>query len=180
MPPQQQPASPSTTTTDPQQQQRARRREWNRGPLTDLFPRMPDITLERILDILIDDKNFTYNLSASKWSNARRYTALVVAHCRHAYSEYDALLVREGVERFEARRRTAERVWGVLRTWSPWWERDNEVLERCFRATLGLEGEVVDPMVSISVSNCCCCYCCLVFVRYCYYRKSEAWWCCTS
>lgn len=132
----------------PLSSQLARKREWNRGPLTDLFPRLPDFILERLLDLIIS-KGFTYNLSHSKLSNAKRYTAIVIAHCRHAHSDYDQLLLRDRLERFEARRRTAERVWKVLREWSPW-ERDNEVLERCFRATLvppEERDESWDPMV---------------------------------
>lgn len=112
-----------------------RKREWNRGPLTDLFPRIPNHALERILDICID-KNFTYNLSNSKHWNARRYTSIVIAHVRHNYSDYDKLLRgEESVERFEARQRTSKQVWKVLREWCPW-DDSNDVLERCFQATL--------------------------------------------
>nr|POE47402.1 hypothetical protein CFP56_00733 [Quercus suber] len=68
-----------------------RRREWNRGPLQDLFPRIPANSLEVVLDTCIA-KNFTYNLSNSKLYNARRYTSLVVAHVRHNFSDYDKLL----------------------------------------------------------------------------------------
>ena len=124
----------------------------NRGPLTDLFPRLPEITLERLLDIIID-KGFTYNLGHSKLANSRRYTAIVVAHCRHAFSAYDQLLL-EKVERYEARRRTADQVWKVLREWSPW-DKDNEVLERCFKATL-LSPEERDPSWDPMVSTRLC------------------------
>lgn len=115
-------------------EERQRRREWNRGPLTDLFPRIPTQALDRVLDLCIS-KPFTYNLSLSKLWNARRYTSIVVAHVRHGYTDYDNLLRDEKVERFEARRRTADRVWKVLRQWCPW-DDSNEVLERCFQATL--------------------------------------------
>lgn len=111
----------------------SRRREWNRGPLTDLFPRIPDASLERILDICID-KNFTYDLSQARLWNARRFTAITVAHVRHQHSEYDSLL-KGGVERFEARRQSGKKVWKVLREWCPW-DSSNEVLGRCFQATL--------------------------------------------
>jgi hypothetical protein len=120
---------------------RARKREWNRGPLTDLFPRIPPAALERVLDLIID-KAFTYNLSLPRLHNARRYTSIVVAHVRHRYSDYDRLL-RDRVERYDARKRSAAQVWHVLRTWCPW-DADNEVLERCFRATL-LTPEERDP-----------------------------------
>ena len=125
-----------------------RRREWNRGPLVDLFPRIPSHALERILDICIS-KNFTYNLSNSRHWNARRYTSIVIAHVRHSHSDYDKLLRGEPrVERFAARERTGSQVWKVLRQWCPW-DESNEVLEKCFQATLlrpeerGLEW---DPM----------------------------------
>ena len=110
-----------------------RRREWNRGPLTDLFPRIPDSALERILDICIA-KNFTYDLSQGRLWNARRYTAITVAHARHQYSDYDKLL-KDGVERFEARKQSGPKVWKVLREWCPW-DSSTEVLEKCFQATL--------------------------------------------
>ena len=116
------------------EESRQRKREWNRSPLTDLFPRIPPHALERILDICIS-KNFTYNLSLSKNWNARRYTAIVIAHIRHNYSDYDKLLREERVERYVARERTGGQVWKVLREWCPW-DDSNEVLERCFRATL--------------------------------------------
>lgn len=115
------------------EQAHARRREWNRSPLTDLFPRIPGAELERLLDICIA-KNFTYDLSESRIWNARRYTAITVAHVRHQHSDYDGLL-KEGVERFEARRQSGAKVWKVLREWCPW-DSSNAVLERCFRATL--------------------------------------------
>lgn len=111
----------------------ARRREWNRGPLTDLFPRIPPHSLERILDLCIA-KDFTFDLSRARLWNARRYTAIAVAHVRHEHSDYDDLL-RRGVERFEARRRSGPKVWKVLREWCPW-DSSNEVLEKCFQATL--------------------------------------------
>lgn len=120
---------------------RQRKREWNRGPLTDLFPRIPSVALERILDIVID-KGFTYNLSLSKLYNSRRYTSIVVAHVRHMYSDYDQLL-RDHVERFAARKQSGPKVWKVLREWCPW-NADNEVLEPCFQATL-LRPEERDP-----------------------------------
>ena len=110
-----------------------RRREWNRGPLTDLFPRIPSASLETILDICIS-KGFTYNLSESRLWNARRYTAITVAHVRHQHSDYDGLL-KNGVERFEARQQTGGKVWKVLREWCPW-DSSNEVLQTCFNATL--------------------------------------------
>ncbi|CAK4032820.1 hypothetical protein AC579_7369 [Lecanosticta acicola] len=114
--------------------ERRRRREWNRGPLQDLFPRIPPNALEVILDKCID-KPFTYNLSESKVWNSRRYTSIVVAHVRHFYSTYDALLRDEMLERYEARRRSSQQVWKVLREWCPW-DADNGVLEQCFNATL--------------------------------------------
>ncbi|KAK5115982.1 hypothetical protein LTR62_000438 [Meristemomyces frigidus] len=113
--------------------QRLRRREWNRGPLNDLFPRIPAKSLETLLDKCAD-KNFTYQLSQPKTWNARRLTAIAVAHVRHNHSDYEQLL-REDVERFEARARSAGQVWRVLREWCPW-DDSNEVLDRCFRATL--------------------------------------------
>lgn len=112
---------------------RERKREWSRDPLLDLFPRMPPDALERILDICID-KDFAYNFSEAKRWNARRYTSIVVAHVRHNYSDYDKLL-REEVERYEARRRSSAAVWKVLRLWCPW-DDSNDVLRRCFEATL--------------------------------------------
>jgi hypothetical protein len=115
-------------------EQRERRREWNRGPLTELFPRLVGAPLERILDICID-KNFTYNLSEAKRWNARRYTSIVVAHVRHNYSDYDQLLREKRLERYEARQQTSKQVWKVLRDWCPWND-SNDVLERCFQATL--------------------------------------------
>ena len=125
----------------PPEEQNFRKREWNRDPVNDLFPRIPDLALERVLDIIID-KGFTYNLSVSKFANSRRITSIIVAHVRHAYSDYDKLL-RENVERYEARKRCGPQVWKVLREWSPW-DKDNELLERCFRATL-LTPEERDP-----------------------------------
>lgn len=118
-----------------------RRREWNRGPLLDLFPRIPSQSLERVLDICID-KPFTYNLSRSKLWNARRLTSIVVAHVRHAHTDYDNLL-RDAVERFEARKRTSQELWKVLRKWCPW-DESNEILRRCFEVTL-LRPEERDP-----------------------------------
>jgi hypothetical protein len=115
-------------------EQTARRREWNRGPLKDLFPRIPDFVLKRILDICIE-KNFIYNLSESKHWNARRYTSIVIAHVRHNHTNYDELLRVQHLERFEARQQTSKQVWKVLREWCPWND-SNEVLERCFQATL--------------------------------------------
>jgi hypothetical protein len=119
----------------------ARRREWNRGPLSDLFPLIPAAKLEEVLDICIR-KDFTYNLSESKHWNARRYTSIVIAHVRHNFTEYDKLL-RDGVERHEARQQTGKQVWKVLREWCPWND-SNEVMERCFQATL-LRPEERDP-----------------------------------
>lgn len=119
-----------------------RRREWNRGPLQDLFPRIPADALERVLDLCIN-KSFTYNLSESKRFNARRYTSIVVAHVRHAYSEYDKLLREDKVERYDARQRTSAQVWKVLRVWCPWND-SNDLLEPCFKATL-LKPEERDP-----------------------------------
>ena len=116
------------------EQNRDRKREWNRGPLSDLFPRMPATTLERILDICIE-KDFTYDLSESKYWNARRYSSIVIAHVRHNHTSYDELLRKEHVERHEARQQTGKQVWKVLREWCPWND-SNEVLERCFQATL--------------------------------------------
>ena len=129
-----------------EENQRSRKREWNRGPLSDLFPRIPSHALERVLDICIS-KIFTYNLSESKHWNARRYTSIVIAHVRHAHTDYDKLL-REHVERYAARERTSKQVWKVLREWCPW-DDSNEVLERCFRATLVRpeeRGSEWDPM----------------------------------
>ncbi|KAF2722844.1 hypothetical protein K431DRAFT_221515 [Polychaeton citri CBS 116435] len=123
-------------------EERERRREWNRGPLQDLFPRIPQAALERVLDICIV-KNFTYNLSQPKVWNARRFSSIVVAHVRHTYSDYDKLWHAEGVERFEARKRTGPQVLKLLKQWSPW-SSSNEVLERCFQATL-LRPEERDP-----------------------------------
>lgn len=132
----------------PFEQQRLRKREWNRSPLTDLFPRIPNPALETVLDICIN-KDFTYNLSESKHWNARRYTSITIAHVRHNYSDYDKLLREEHVERFAARERTAAQVWKVLREWCPW-DDSNDVLERCFKATLlrpdQRDAEWGDPM----------------------------------
>ena len=115
---------------------RQRRREWNRGPLTDLFPRIPAAALERLLDLYID-KGFTYNLSDAKLRNARRYISMTVAHVRHQYTDYDELLRGEpSLERYEVRKRTAESVWKVLREWSPWDCVETEIMERCLKATL--------------------------------------------
>ncbi|KAK4508321.1 hypothetical protein PRZ48_002059 [Zasmidium cellare] len=114
---------------------RLRRREWNRGPLTDLFPLIPSTALDRILDICIDVKDYTYNLSESKNWNHRRLTSIVVAHVRHAYSDYDKLLREDKLERYEARRRSGDQVWRVLREWCPW-DDSNPVLEQAWRATL--------------------------------------------
>ena len=128
---------------------RSRRREWNRDPIKDLFPRIPAISLERILDLCID-KNFTYNLSDARRQNARRYTSIVVAHVRHAHTAYDALLRGDGegegglqVERYDARKKTGPQVWKVLREWCPW-DDSNDVLEKCFAVTL-LRPEERDP-----------------------------------
>jgi hypothetical protein len=109
------------------------KRLWNKAILLDLFPLLPPPTLETLLDISLA-KNLHYNLSQPKHYSAVRLTSLVVAHCRHAHSDYDALL-RQGLERFEARKRTAQEVWRVLRRWCPW-ESANPVLERCWRATV--------------------------------------------
>ncbi|KAK0940814.1 hypothetical protein LTR29_007695 [Friedmanniomyces endolithicus] len=102
----------STPTEDITFEEHQRRREWNRSPIRDLFPRVPAAALERVLDLCIA-RPFTYNLSQSKLWNARHLTSIVVAHVRHAYSDYDQLLREQQVERFEARYRTAERVWKV-------------------------------------------------------------------
>ena len=109
---------------------------------------MPDLDIERILDLLIS-KDFVYDLSKGRLWNARRYSSITVACVRHWYSDYDELL-REGVERFEARARTGEGVWRVLKEWCPW-ESSNEVLRRCFEASLVRPEErgeewVDDPM----------------------------------
>ncbi|GAB7325153.1 hypothetical protein MBLNU13_g09233t1 [Cladosporium sp. NU13] len=111
----------------------SQRRSWNSALLDELFPRLPPATSENLLDLCLS-KNVIYNLSESKHWNSIRITSLTVAHCRHAYSDYDALL-RKGVERFEARKRTADEVWKVLRKWCPW-EDSNPVLERCWRNTV--------------------------------------------
>ena len=111
----------------------SQRRSWNEGLFDELFPRLPPATLSKLLDLCLS-KNVIYNLSESKHWNSIRITSLTVAHCRHAYSNYDALL-QEGVERFEARKRTADEVWKVLRKWCPW-EDSNPVLERCWRNTV--------------------------------------------
>ncbi|KAK3109993.1 hypothetical protein LTR53_016191, partial [Teratosphaeriaceae sp. CCFEE 6253] len=113
---------------------RQRLREWNRGPLTDFFPRIPRDALEGILDLCID-KGVTYDLSQAKSWNARRFTSIVVAHVRHTHSDYDKLLRDGQVERFEARAQTKDRVWKVLREWCPW-DNSNGALERIFQATL--------------------------------------------
>jgi hypothetical protein len=117
-----------------EEEARDRKREWNRGPLTDLFPRIPDSALEAVLDIC-QRKGFAYHTSQSKFWNARRLTSIVIAHVRHNYSDYDKLLREDTIERFEARQRTADRVWKVLREWCPW-DDSNPVLQRCFQATL--------------------------------------------
>lgn len=104
-----------------------RRREWNRKPLQDLFPRIPQVALQRLLDICIE-KDFTYNLSQSKSWNARRYSSIVVANVRHRYTNYDKLLREEHLERYEARRATAERVWEILREWCPWESESREAV----------------------------------------------------
>jgi hypothetical protein len=124
------------------EEQQLRKREWNRSPLTDLFPRIPSDALERVLDICIG-KNFTYNLSESKHWNARRFTSIVIAHVRHNYTDYDKLLREDHVERFAAREQTSKQVWKVLREWCPW-DDSNDVLERCFKATL-MRPEERDP-----------------------------------
>jgi hypothetical protein len=111
----------------------SQRRSWNTAILDELFPRLPPPTLEKLLDLCLA-KNVIYNLSQSKHWNSIRITSLTVAHCRHAFSNYDSLL-REGVERFEARKRTTDDVWKVLRQWCPW-EDSNPVLERCWRNTV--------------------------------------------
>ena len=95
---------------------RERKREWNRGPLNDIFPRIPTHALERVLDICIE-KGFTYNLSQPKRWNSRRYTSIVIAHVRHNHTDYDKLLREERVERYAARQRTSKQVWKVLREW---------------------------------------------------------------
>ena len=64
------------------------RRLWNRGPLLDLFPRLPSKTLESLLDICLT-KSAIYDLSESKHTNSLRLTSLTVAHCRHNFSDYD-------------------------------------------------------------------------------------------
>jgi len=128
---------PEEATICPEQ-----RRQWNRAPITDLFPRIPPHALEQILDICLE-KNAIYNLSRSKFWNSRRFTSIVVAHVRHAYSDYDKLLRESEVERFDARKRTGQQVWKVLREWCPWND-SNEVLERCWQATL-LSPEERDP-----------------------------------
>ena len=133
-----------------------RKREWNREPVTDLFPCIPNSALETILDLCIA-KNFTYNLSQAYLWNARRYTAITVAHVRHQYSDYDDLL-RQGTERFEARRQSGPKVWKVLRDWCPW-DSSNEVLERCFQATLlpleqrAAEWSFVDDPMDIDIAS---------------------------
>lgn len=118
------------------------RREWNRSFIADLFPRMPSHALERVLDICLE-KKAVYNLSESKLWNAKRFTSIVVAHVRHTHSDYDELLRNGEVERYEARRRTGDQVWKVLREWCPW-DSSNVVLERCWSATL-LSPEERDP-----------------------------------
>lgn len=62
-------------------------------------------------------------------------TSFVVAHVRHAYSDYDKLLREERLERYAARKRSGPTVWKVLREWCPW-DRSNVVLERAFQVTL--------------------------------------------
>ena len=119
-----------------------KKREWNRSFLVDIFPRIPSHALERVLDICLE-KNAIYNLSQSKLWNAKRFTSIVVAHVRHTYSDYDELLRKDEVERYDARKRTGYEVWKVLREWCPW-DSSNEVLERCWRATL-LSPEERDP-----------------------------------
>lgn len=138
---------PTTLSKLPPDQQRARQREWNRGPISDLFPRIPRQALEPILDLCID-KGFTYDLSQSKFYNARRYTSIIVAHVRHQYSDYDRLLREVGLARYDARAATSEAVWKVMRLWCPW-DESNEVLRRCFHATLVRpehRGNAWDPM----------------------------------
>lgn len=111
----------------------SQRREWNRGPLHDLFPCIELEYLESLLEICLQ-KSAIYDLSQSKHWNSLRLTSIAVAHCRHACTEYDNLL-RAGVERFEARKQTAQEVWKTLRKWCPW-DESNPVLERCWRATV--------------------------------------------
>lgn len=79
-----------------------RKREWNRDPLADLFPRIPSLELDRVLELLIA-KDFVYDLSQSRLWNARRYSSLTVACVRHWFSDYDKLL-REGTPSRKARR----------------------------------------------------------------------------
>ncbi|TKA24943.1 hypothetical protein B0A50_06041 [Salinomyces thailandicus] len=124
-----------------------RRREWNRGPLTTLFPRIPTSALETALQTCIT-KDFVYNLSAPESQNARRYTYIIIAQIRHQHTDYERLLREDRVERFEARRRTGEEVWRVLRAWCPW-DRANGELERCWRVTMlrpEERGEGGEPM----------------------------------
>lgn len=123
------------------------RREWNRGPISDIFPCIPPSALERVLDLCID-KGFTYDLSESKFNNARRYTSIIVAHVRHQYSDYDRLLQEERLARYDARAATAETVWKVLRQWCPW-DESNEALKRCYHASVVRpehRGNAWDPM----------------------------------
>lgn len=124
----------TNSVTSSKDDERSRKREWNRGALKEYFPRIPSAALERLLDICID-KDVTYNLSESKHWNMRRLTSIVVAHVRHNYSDYDSLLRNDHVERFDARKRSADQVWKTLRAWCPW-DESNTMLERCFRATL--------------------------------------------
>ena len=73
----------------------------------------------------------------------------MIAHVRHNYSEYDELLRHDRVERFKAREQTSPKVWKKLREWCPW-DSSNEVLEKCFKATLQRpeerDAEWGDPM----------------------------------
>ena len=137
------PHDTSATSDIPHQQRRA----WNQGPLTDFFPRIPPTALENLLDICLA-KNAIYDLSKSKHYNARRFTSIAVAHIRHKYTKYDALLRDNGLGRYEAREQTAGQVWKVLRQWCPW-DESNDQLERCLKASVVRpedRGRDFDPM----------------------------------
>ena len=121
-----------------------RRREWNRGPMKKLFPRIPTTALEQILDICTYRKRFWHNFSKAPYWNARRFSSITVAHVRHAYTDYDQLLRGEArLDRYEARHKTSKQVWKILRDWCPW-DESNDQLERSFQATL-LRPEERDP-----------------------------------
>ncbi|KAF2857825.1 hypothetical protein K470DRAFT_156763 [Piedraia hortae CBS 480.64] len=85
--------------------------------LKDLFPQIPADDLERVLDFCVI-KPFAYDLSRSKSWNSKRLNSFAIAHGRHAHTNYESLL-KQGVNKFEARKNTSHQVDTVLRRWSP-------------------------------------------------------------